>query len=117
GGGGGRGGGGARGAAARPPPQHGINETGKSGGAAIGLHQLDGKVDGSMIGYIEKKNLRRANEQRAFDSGRLRRQTAIKEQPNKMAQRAEAPQHRGNQNTHQGAVARCKSYEFAAGIE
>ena len=81
-------------------------------GAPIGLRQPDGNVDGSMIGYIEKKNLRRADEQRGLDPRHLRGQAAIKEQPEEIAQRAEPAQHRGDQNAHQCPVALRERCEF-----
>ena len=103
----------ARGAFPRQAPQHGIDQTGKSGGPSIGLHEPDRKVDGGMVGYIEKKNLCRADEQRGLDPRRLGGQAAIKEQPEKTAQRAEPAQHRGDQNTHQCPVALREAHEFA----
>src|SRR5215472_2241110 len=70
-----------------------------------------------MIGYIEKKNLNCADEERRLDPRRLRRQTAIQKTPDQMAQRAEPAQYRRGQGADQRAVALGERGELVCRIE
>ena len=58
-----------------------------------------------MIGHIEKENLRRADQQHGLDARRLRWQTAVEKQSDKMPQRSEPAQHGCDQRPRQRAVA------------
>ena len=58
-----------------------------------------------MVGHVEEQDLRGAHQQRAFDLRRVGRQPAFERGCEQMAQRAEPPQHGGDQAAHQRAVA------------
>ncbi len=58
-----------------------------------------------MVGNLQKKNLRGAEEQRRLDERRLRGRTAIEKQRDEMAQRAEPAQHRRDERARKRAVA------------
>ena len=93
------------GAFARHAAEHGIDQTGMASGVTIRLHQTDGKIDGGMIGHVEEKNLRRADQERGLGARRLLRQATLDEEADQMAQRAKPPQYRSDQTPHQSAVA------------
>ena len=58
-----------------------------------------------MIGHIHPENLRGADQERALRTRRVRRDTAIEQARQQMAERAEPPKNRRHQPPHQGAVA------------
>ena len=72
---------------------------------AVGLHEADGEIDRRMIGHIEKKDLRRPDQQRGLDARRVLRQAALQQQAEEMAQAAEPPQHDRDQRPDQRTVA------------
>ena len=87
------------------PPQHGVDEAGIARGAAVGLHQTHGKIDGGVIGHFEPKDLRCADQQRGFDPGRVGGKAACEPTTEQMAQRTEPAQYRRHQGAHQRPVA------------
>ena len=87
------------------PPQHGVDETGIARGAAVGLHETHGKVDGGVVRHFEPKNLRGADQQRGFDPRRVGGKAACEPTTEQMAQRAEPAQYRRHQGAHQRPVA------------
>jgi hypothetical protein len=95
--------------------QHGVDEAGIFGGAPVRLHQPHRKVDGGMIGHVHPENLRRADQQRALRPRRVRRDAAVEQARQQMAERAEPPQNRRHQAAHQGAVAVGERFQSGMG--
>jgi hypothetical protein len=47
-------------------PEHGVDQAGVARRAAVGLHQAHRKIHGSVVWYLEPKDLRRAEKQGGF---------------------------------------------------
>ena len=69
-----------------------------------------------MVGHVEEKNLRGADQQRGLDPRRLRRRAALEEETEEMAQRAEPAQHGRDQRPRQRAVAVRQAGKAAARV-
>jgi hypothetical protein len=53
------------------PPQHGIDEAGIASAVSIGLRKSHTEIDSSMVGNVEKKDLRSADQEHAFGAWRV----------------------------------------------
>ena len=84
---------------------------------AVRLHQPHRKVDGGVVGHVEKENLGRADQQRGLDPRRLRRRAAIEQEAQQTAQAAEPAQHGGDQRAREGAVALVERGELSGSVE
>ncbi len=71
-----------------------------------------GKVDGGVIRHFEPKDLRCADQQRAFDPGCDGGTAACEPTTEQMAQRTETAQYRRHQGTYQRPVAIRQSSKF-----
>ena len=80
-------------ALAGEPAQHGVDQAGEVLGVAVGLHQADGEIDRRMIGHVEKKDLRCADQQRRFDARCILGRAALEQLTNEVAQGAKPPEH------------------------
>jgi hypothetical protein len=65
----------------------------------ICLRNAHRKIDGGMVGHVEKKNLRRAEKKRGLHARCFRRQPALKQGADEMTQGAEPAQHGRGQRT------------------
>ena len=74
-------------------------------GVTILLREPHGKIDRGVIGHVEKKDLRGADQQRAFDPRRAVREAAVEQAGEQMAQRAEPADHGCDDGANQRAVA------------
>ena len=84
---------------------------------AVGLREPHRQIDGGVIGHVEKQNLRGAGQQHSFDQRRGRRQAALHQRGEQVPQGAEPPQHGGDDDPHQRAIALGQCVELAAGFE
>ena len=96
---------------ARDPAQHGIDEAGITRGMFLGLHQTHREIDGGVIGYIEKQDLRRAEQQSRVRARDFRRQRTFEHAVGYVFQRPEPPQYGRRQHAHQCAVTLFKGLE------
>ncbi len=85
--------------------EHGVDQAGEAGRAAVGLREPDRQIDGGMIRHVEPQNLRRSDQQRGLDPRSVGRETLLEIARQQMPQGAEPPQHGRGQHAHQGAVA------------
>ena len=85
-------------------PQHRIDEPGIVQRPAVGACELHGKIDGSVIGHIEPKDLRCPEQECGLDARRVGRQAAVEINPQQVAQRAEPAQNGGHEPADQRAV-------------
>ena len=90
---------------ARDPPQHGIDEARIARGVFLALHQTHREIDGGVIGHIEKKDLRGAEQQGRVHARDFRRQRTFQHGADNALERAEPAQHGRRQHAHQRAVA------------
>ncbi len=90
---------------ARATSQHGVDEAGIFGGTPVRLHQPHREIDGGVIGHIHPENLRGADQQCTLRARRVRRNTAVEQARQQMAERAQPSQNRRHQPPHQSAVA------------
>ena len=102
---------------ARDAPQHRVDQAGKARRVPVGLRQPHRKIDGGVIGHVEKQDLRGAEKQRGLDARRLRRQAAFEQRPMQMAQGAEPAQHGRDQRARERAVAILERGELARRVE
>ena len=99
------------GAFLRDPPQHRIDQARKTRRTPIGLHQAYAEIDRRMIGHVEEKDLRRADQQCDLDARGIARKAALEKFPDQMMQRAEPAQHRRDQLAGERAVALGERHE------
>ncbi len=93
------------GALAGDAAEHRIDQPGIVQAAPVGLRQPHREIDRGVVGHLEPENLRGADQQRGLDPRRVGGKTALEQQAEQMAQRAEPPQHRRHHGAHQRAVA------------
>ncbi len=89
--------------------KHGVDQAGIARRPAVGLDKAHGQIDGGVIGHIEQKDLRRAEQQGGLDPRRVGRKTALEHRPKQMPQRSESSQDRRHQPPRQRAVAVLKA--------
>jgi hypothetical protein len=92
-------------AVARDPAQHRVDKAGVTRGASVGLRQAHGEIDRGVVRYLEPKDLRRADQQRGFEPGRVGGKPTHEPTAEEMPQRTEPAQHRCRQRAHQRPVA------------
>ncbi len=72
---------------------------------AVRPHQPYREIDGRVIGHVEKKNLRRTDQQRGLDTRCLCRRAPLEKEIQQIAQRAEPAQDSCDQRPRERAVA------------
>ena len=73
--------------------QHRIDQACVTGCPAVGACEMHGEIDRSMVGHIEKQDLRGAEQQRGFDPRRICGQPALQEPPKQVSEAAQPAQH------------------------
>ncbi len=96
---------------ARATAQHGVDEAGIFGGAAVGLYQPHRQIDRGVIGHVHPENLRGADQQRALRARGVGGNSPIQQTRQHMSECAQSAQDRRHQPAHQRAIAIGKRFQ------
>jgi hypothetical protein len=100
----------------RHPSQHGIDEAGIASAVSIGLCQPYAQVDRGVVGNVEKKDLRSADQKHAFGAWRVVGTSAFEQTAQQMPQRAEPAQNGCDEPAHERAVSIRESDQSGVGL-